>query len=138
MDPLFFTAFGELLCFFCAGDGNCENFEPALPMAPDFFLITETVRRDLLLGVLETGLPFLFSADALALISFSFFFVLSDFTENLFFAGMPNMTLVRSFFSMIRSLVDFLFLGVASNFKSRSDFLILSMVSLTDEAKGST
>ena len=138
MAPLFLTAFGALFLFFCAGDDKPEIFEPALPVAPDFFLIAEVVRGGFFLGDIGTDLFFLLSADALALIDSFFFFLRSSFTEKVFFAGIPNIILVRSFFSIIRSLFDFLFLGVAINFTSRSDFLILSTVSLTASAKGST
>ena len=70
-------------------------------------------------------------AGATDVFAVSFFLSCLYFTDSFFFAGIPNTTLVRSFFSVIRSLVDFLFLGVTINFKSRSDFLILSTVSFT-------
>ena len=136
MDPLFFTFPRAFFCFFCVDDDTLEGFEPALPAAPDFFFVTEAVRRDFFLESIETDFPFLFSADALALMDSFFFLLRSNFTENIFFVGILNI-LIRSFFSVIRSLVDFLFLGVAINLVSRLDFLIRSTVSLTDSAKGS-
>jgi len=138
MDPLFFAAFDELFCFFCTGDDNCETFESDLPTELDFFLATEAVRCNFFWGTMETDLPFLFLAEALALMRLFDFCLRPDFTEKLFFAGIPNTILVRSFFSTIKSRDDFLLLGVAINFTSRSDFLILSIMSLTDLAKGST